>query len=353
MKQVQVIACAVTTFPEFTPCDSLVYALGECRRVAFRGAAICLGTATAACAMAAFVTTAAAWIVAGVFSVDPHLRARAPTVLETIALGSPRRIRFALVDRASAAHFIATADAGDATSEAEPADTAAAAYVLASVAPLVPTGAFERAEFMPLPSPALRPAQPARAQAAQTIASAAVGPAAPQAKSADPLVTASIAPKLSPPERPRDGSIWLRDLDSRTAVYDIAARTVYMPDGTRLEAHSGLGKHRDDPQSVNKKNRGPTPPNVYDLTMRERLFHGVRAIRLNPVAGSTMHGRDGILAHTYMLGSTGQSFGCVSFKDYNKFLQAFLRGEVTRMIVAPRLGAEISLLTSVHRSSTE
>jgi hypothetical protein len=353
MKQVQVIACAVTTFPEFTPFDSLVYALGECRRVAVRGVAICLGTATAACAMAAFVTTAAAWIVAGVFSVDPHLRARAPTVLETIALGSPRRIRFALVDRASAAHFVATADAGDVTSEVEPADTAAAAYVLASVAPLVPTGAFERAEFMPLPSPALRPAQPARAQAAQTIASAAVGPAAPQAKSVDPLVTASIAPKLSPPERPRDGSIWLRDLDSRTAVYDIAARTVYMPDGTRLEAHSGLGKHRDDPQSVNKKNRGPTPPNVYDLTMRERLFHGVRAIRLNPVAGSAMYGRDGILAHTYMLGPTGQSFGCVSFKDYNKFLQAFLRGEVTRMIVAPRLGAEISLLTSVHRSSTE
>ena len=352
MKQVQVMACAVTTFPEFTLFDSLVYSLGECRRVAVRGIAICLGTAAAACMMAAFVTTTAAWIVAGVFSVDPHLRARALTGLETSALGSPHRTRFALVDRARAAHFIATADPGDATSEAEPAGTAAPTYVLASVALLVPTGAFDRAEFMPLRSPPPRPSDATPAPTEQ-IARPVVGPAPPRAEPADPLVTASIAPKQSPPERPRDGSIWLRDLDRRTAVYDIAARTVYMPDGTRLEAHSGLGKHRDDPQSVSKKNRGPTPPNVYELTMRERLFHGVRAIRLNPVAGSTMYGRDGILAHTYMLGPTGQSFGCVSFKDYNKFLQAFLRGEVTRMIVAPRLGAEISLVTSARRSSTE
>ena len=29
--------------------------------------------------------------------------------------------------------------------------------------------------------------------------------------------------------------------DRWTAVYDVAARTVYMPNGTRLEAHSGLG----------------------------------------------------------------------------------------------------------------
>src|SRR5262249_11783964 len=35
--------------------------------------------------------------------------------------------------------------------------------------------------------------------------------------------------------------------DRWTAVYDISARTVYMPDGTRLEAHSGLGDRLDDP----------------------------------------------------------------------------------------------------------
>lgn len=128
------------------------------------------------------------------------------------------------------------------------------------------------------------------------------------------------------------------DTASRTAVYDIAAHTVYMPDGQKLEAHSGLGSKRDDPRYIKIRMRGPTPPNVYTLTMREKLFHGVRAIRLNPVDDDKMHGRDGMLAHTYMLGPSGQSNGCVSFKDYNKFLQAFLDGKVDRLVVVPELG---------------
>ena len=36
--------------------------------------------------------------------------------------------------------------------------------------------------------------------------------------------------------------------DRQTAVYDISAHTVYLPDGTRLEAHSGLGSKIDDPR---------------------------------------------------------------------------------------------------------
>ena len=36
-------------------------------------------------------------------------------------------------------------------------------------------------------------------------------------------------------------------------MYDIAARTVYMPDGTKLEAHSGFGKSLDDPAEVAKR----------------------------------------------------------------------------------------------------
>lgn len=125
--------------------------------------------------------------------------------------------------------------------------------------------------------------------------------------------------------------------DSRTAIYDIVAHTVYMPDGERLEAHSGLGGMLDNPRYISAKGRGPTPPNVYALTLRGGLFHGVQAIRLNPVADSKMFGRDGILAHTYMLGPSGQSFGCVSFRDYREFLHAFLRGEVDRLVVVPHL----------------
>jgi Protein of unknown function (DUF2778) len=125
--------------------------------------------------------------------------------------------------------------------------------------------------------------------------------------------------------------------DSRTAIYDIAARTVYLPNGRRLEAHSGLGSFMDDPRYINVKARGPTPPNVYNLTLREQLFHGVRAIRLNPIDDSKMFGRDGILAHTYMLGSKGQSNGCVSFSDYNAFLNAYLTGEIDRLVVVEHL----------------
>jgi len=118
------------------------------------------------------------------------------------------------------------------------------------------------------------------------------------------------------------------------AVYNIAARIVTLPSGERLEAHSGLGEGLDDPRLVNIRMRGPTPPGTYDLTEREQPFHGVRAIRLNPVGGSeAVYGRVGLLAHTYMLGPRGDSNGCVSFRDYDRFLQAFLRGEVQRLVV--------------------
>jgi hypothetical protein len=130
----------------------------------------------------------------------------------------------------------------------------------------------------------------------------------------------------------------LADIDaSHTAIYDISAQTVYLPNGRRLEAHSGLGDHMDDPRYVNARGTGPTPPNVYELKLRETIFHGVRAIRLVPSDSSKMYGRDGILAHTYLLGPNGQSNGCVSFSDYAAFLDAFLQGDVNRLVVVERL----------------
>ena len=78
------------------------------------------------------------------------------------------------------------------------------------------------------------------------------------------------------------GQIAAGGYDQWTAVYNISAHTVYMPDGTRLEAHSGLGSFLDDPSHADEKMRGVTPPNVYDLELREELFHGVRALRLIP-----------------------------------------------------------------------
>ena len=125
--------------------------------------------------------------------------------------------------------------------------------------------------------------------------------------------------------------------DRFTAVYDISARTVYLPDGTRLEAHSGLGDKLDDPRYVNERAIGPTPPHLYELTMREALFHGVQAIRLNPVGEGDLFGRAGLLAHPYMLGPNGDSNGCVSVKDYQAFLRAYQNGQVRRLAVVAKL----------------
>lgn len=125
--------------------------------------------------------------------------------------------------------------------------------------------------------------------------------------------------------------------DGRTAIYDITARVVYLPNGRRLEAHSGLGSLMDNPRHAHVRMRGSTPPNVYKLSLRERPFHGVRAIRLTPMDEGKMHGRAGILAHSYMLGPNGQSNGCVSFGSYPEFLNAYLRGEITRLVVVERL----------------
>jgi hypothetical protein len=82
--------------------------------------------------------------------------------------------------------------------------------------------------------------------------------------------------------------------------------------------------------------RGATPPATYELKLRESLFHGVRALRLTPI-DSNVYGRDGLLAHTYMLGPRGDSNGCVSFRNYDAFLQAFLRGDVKRLAVVAKL----------------
>ena len=125
--------------------------------------------------------------------------------------------------------------------------------------------------------------------------------------------------------------------DRYTAVYDISARTVYLPDGTRLEAHSGLGDALDNPRYVSERARGPTPPHLYELTLRESLFHGVQALRLNPVGDGGLYGRAGLLAHPFMLGPNGDSNGCVSFKDYNAFLRAYENGQIKKLAVVARL----------------
>jgi Protein of unknown function (DUF2778) len=163
-----------------------------------------------------------------------------------------------------------------------------------------------------------------------------------------PVALASLAP---------DGGLFRNgpDLaslgyDGFTAVYDISAHAVYLPNGARLEAHSGYGNLMDDPGHVSERNVGATPPHVYDLKPRERLFHGVPALRMIPVGDNDTLGRSGLLAHSYMLGPNGDSNGCVSIRDYDRFLNAFSNGEVKRLVVVPSLGDGMS--ASTRRSAS-
>ena len=156
---------------------------------------------------------------------------------------------------------------------------------------------------------------------------------APKIEAVDPpIITASI-PQEQAPQLVHNRLTSLPEPGSRTAVYDISAHTVYLPSGERLEAHSGLGDSMDDPRSVNVKMRGATPPNVYNLTLREscstasRRSGSIRSTRTR-CSAATASSRTPTCSVP-----NGQSNGCVSFKDYPAFLRAVLRGEVDRMVV--------------------
>ncbi len=182
----------------------------------------------------------------------------------------------------------------------------------------------------------------------------------------DRLFGGGAAPAAAPPQqalayanpdavatpRPSLGPAPTVDAAGGTAVYDISAGSVTLPNGEVLEAHSGYGELMDDPRYVHVRMRGATPPGTYDMREREAPFHGVRAIRLTPIGGSAaIHGRDGILAHTYMLRrQPGASNGCVVFRDYDRFLRAYLRGEVRRLVVvAGNRGSRLDLASRSGR----
>jgi hypothetical protein len=208
-------------------------------------------------------------------------------------------------------------------------------------APAVPT-----AENVPPPPVRLSPREAARQRRNARAALASVAPAADSRTFLEKLFGGGASQASSPAlgYAPADGGVTTaargiisganptRSYDQFTAVYDISAHTVYLPNGQRLEAHSGLGARLDDPRYVHEKMRGPTPPTVYALTPREQLFHGVQALRLTPLGGNVF-GRAGLLAHTFMLGPNGDSNGCVSFRNYQAFLQAYQTGEIRRLAV--------------------
>jgi hypothetical protein len=129
--------------------------------------------------------------------------------------------------------------------------------------------------------------------------------------------------------------------DNETAVYDITAHAVYLPNGTVMEAHSGMGSLRDDPDHVSARMVGATPPALYSLKPREKDFHGVAALRMTPADGSDIGGRSGLLVHSYMLGPNGDSNGCISVRDFDRFRKAYDDGQFTHIAVVNSVKAMI------------
>jgi hypothetical protein len=117
-----------------------------------------------------------------------------------------------------------------------------------------------------------------------------------------------------------------------TAVLSLSSHTVTLPDGERLEAHSGLGACRDTTDCVSRHMVGAAPPNLYALTPRG-VFYGAYALRLEPIGSGPMYGRAGLLTHPFLHGPDGDTNGCVAFRNYPRFLAAFRSGQVRQLQV--------------------
>jgi len=323
------MARAVATICEVPGFDRRVFFQADAGRIA-RTARFAAGSAitaaTAAGAVVVFgvaVTLGAAFVLNTGIASNPHLHApalRGPAALALVgpAPGGTAPVTFEgkWAHAMTAMRFVPVSPQLLARLNRMPLhDNASGLMRLAQLSATPPKIA------LPLPRPHIEPP---------------VGQAVPHVAMALPVAAATAA-KVPAVQEAHNKPIVPPVADGRTAVYDISAHTVYLPNGERLEAHSGLGEKMDNPQYTKVRMRGPTPPNVYNLTLREEIFHGVRAIRLNPVDEDKMYGRAGMLAHTYMLGPNGQSNGCVSFRDYDKFLRAFLKGQVDRMVVVAAL----------------
>jgi hypothetical protein len=325
-------------------------ALGDYCRAAFTHSAVALGALVAVAAMIGGIVLVAGWLLIGFLSRHHHFQVKPSLAFQSVALTKTYRGLSGALELSAIARTLVPAISTSA--RLEPATMLAAVATAASTG--APQSLARRSVVHVAPLPMPRPVEAPRMLAK-------LGPSR---ASREPEVTGSMSPpaqydsrslvqKLLTSREARDESPVLPNIRARTAVYDIEAHVVYLPDGERLEAHSGLGEFIDDPRYVNRKARGATPPNVYDLTLREGLFHGVEAIRLNPINDEKMHGRDGILAHPYMLGPSGQSFGCVSFKDYQRFLRAFKNGEVDRLVVVPHLDGRLPATVRAGRDGVD
>ena len=293
---------ATATFPSVILCDRRVFAFGNFARVIVHGVISATAATAVTCATLALVLAAAGWIVGLAISANPHLhasaliesqrfapsdrfagvwRARVAGALRPVAIANPRRpvrrdpSRATMVARwnpfapqtvapgrfvpFARRHLAATTPGQARHRPAQVAELGIDTPPRPAVAAASPKHmADQEARLLtlaprirlPLPRPADAPRLASKPEAARSA----------EVKAA-PLVTASIAaPPASitgrrrPPSQDGDAAIPRLESDKRTAIYDIEAHTVYLPNGKRLEAHSGLGHRLDDPRYVKARN---------------------------------------------------------------------------------------------------
>jgi hypothetical protein len=284
---------------------------------------------------------------------------------ERFAAARPQGETLTVADAAPLAELPKPIEAPKVAEAAKPASVAKLAEA-PKPREIVPTASTQLALNVPAPPPRMTEAKPAEAKPAAKAPGTSVRDMAQRAKAAVMSIASSerqtIVEKLWG-KQPSHGSLLSYasadasvtgslpstvnqnpmlggspPYDKQTAVYDIAAHMVYLPDGTKLEAHSGLGSKLDDARYSHVRMQGVTPPHIYELAPREALFHGVPALRLNPIGGEDkIFGRSGLLAHTYMLGPNGDSNGCVSFRDYYAFLNAYRNQGIRRLAVLAKV----------------
>ena len=61
--------------------------------------------------------------------------------------------------------------------------------------------------------------------------------------------------------------------------------------------------------------------------------------------------RTGLLTHTNLLRGQIGSHGCVAFQNYQPFLRAFKRGQITMMVVVPELPSSRTQLAALYRKA--
>ena len=325
------------------------------RPTALKSAILCFGILLTAAAIAACVTVMIDWVQAAYFPTPPKLKAEfsakvirgsqwAHVAVATTAPEAAISVFDSSFARGSALLFLSEPVGSEALRQSQTSGFAPAKQTSRGlvVGMLLPESAPSDAHQVKAPLPRSRPFDVTNTRVKKDTADTAAVTATENTESG----ASPTAPSTSFTLLEKLFHFWHFGKDAklppeagaRTAVYDIEAHLVYLPNGEKLEAHSGMGQWLDDVRHVKEKGRGPTPPNTYNLALRKSLFHGVQAVRLNPVDGGKMYGRDGMLAHPYMLGPEGQSNGCVSIQEYSKFLEAFLSGEIDRLIVVSKLG---------------